>query len=365
MDTVNRLLIVIRQTMDEWLRVRWSEIHFTQEDTALFLLIVLLAISVFTLLARRLWSLKAGRTHVSLPAVLPVMRRSYASAARHGAFLVFALGIPFFAIALAAPQTGFTREEVSYPGRRVALVIDSSNSMVMSFKSATLKAQGGAAFYTAVAAAERFMRVRMSGPYRDLMALIRFGNYAYVVTPFTTDYQNILQSIELVGTPAEWGRFDDSGTTIIQSIEEGLALFKTFNFLNASGNLLLIFTDGRDDQATLNGKHLDEIMADARRSRIPVYMIRTAFNMKFGGVPQDALWKAAVEASGGRFYVAAGEDDILQAIRDIDRLSPGKINVREYTSQQPRFSGYALIAVALWLTAGLLKLGVPYFRTFP
>ena len=24
-----------------------------------------------------------------------------------------------------------------------------------------------------------------------------------------------------------------------------------------------------------------------------------------------------------------------------------------------------LIAVALWLTAGLLKLGVPYFRTFP
>jgi hypothetical protein len=59
------------------------------------------------------------------------------------------------------------------------------------------------------------------------------------------------------------------------------------------------------------------------------------------------------------------EDDILRAVREIDRLSPGRIDVREYTSQRPRFSGYALIAVALWLLAGTLKLGVPYFRTFP
>src|SRR5215510_7877365 len=334
--------------------------HFAQAGTALFLLVALVAISLLTVLARPLWSRKAGRTHVSLPALWPVMRRSYASATRHGAFLIFVLGIPFFAVALPAPQSGFTHEEISYPGRRVALVIDSSNSMVMKFDSSTLKAQGGAAFYTAVAAAEYFMKLRMNGPYHDLMALIRFGNYAYVVTPFTTDYQNILLSIGLVGTPEEWGRFDDSGTTIIQGIEEGIALFKTFDFLNASGNLLILFTDGRDDQATLNGRRLDEIMAEARKYRVPVYMIRTAFNTKFGGVKQDQLWKSAVEASGGRFYVAAEEKDILDAVRDIDRLSPGKINVREYTSQEPRFSGYALIAVALWLMAGLLKVGVPY-----
>ncbi len=365
MDTLNRLLIITRRTMAEWFRVRWSDLNFAQGDTAFSLLIVLLALSLFTVLARRLWLRKAGRTHVSVPAVLPVMQRSSASAIRYGAFLVFVLGIPFFAIALAAPQTGFTHEEVSYPGRRVALIIDSSNSMVMRFPTATLHTEGAPAFYTAIAAAEYFMKMRMDGPYRDLMALIRFGNYADVVTPFTTDYQNILLNIGLVGTPAEWGRFDDTGTTIIQGIEEGLALFKTFEFLNASGNLMILFTDGRDDQATLHGQQLNEIMAGARKSKIPVYMIRTAFNTKFGGVAQDGLWKSAVEASGGRFYPAAEEKDILQAVRDIDRLSPGQVNVREYTSQQPRFSGYALIAVALWTMAGLLKLGLPYFRTFP
>jgi hypothetical protein len=365
LDTLSRVLIVIQETVAEWLRVRWSDLHFPQKDTAIFLLIVLFAVSLLTVLARGLSPRKPGRTHVSLPALLPVMRRSYAAAARHIAFLVFVLGIPFFALALAAPQTAFTREEVSYPGRRVAILIDSSNSMILGFTTDKLHTQGKAAFYTAVAAAEDFMKVRMNGPYHDLMALIQFGNYAYVVTPFTNDYQNILLSIGLVGNPKEWGRFDDAGTTIIQGMEEGLALFKTFDFLNATGNLLLIFTDGRDDQATLNGKRLSDLMADARKFKIPVFMIRTAYNTKFGGVAQDALWKSAVEASGGRFYAAAAEDDILAAIKDIDRLSPGKINVREYTSQQPRFSGYALIAVAFWLTAGLLKLGVPYFRTFP
>ena len=136
MERLNRLLIVIRETMDEWLRVRWNDLHFAEKETAVFLLVILLAISVFMVVARRLRTRKPGRTHVSLPAVLPVMRRSYASAIRHGALIVFALGIPFFAVALAAPQTGFTREEVSYPGRRVALVIDSSNSMVMKFDQA-------------------------------------------------------------------------------------------------------------------------------------------------------------------------------------------------------------------------------------
>ena len=46
-------------------------------------------------------------------------------------------------------------------------------------------------------------------------------------------------------------------------------------------------------------------------------------------------------------------------------LSAGRIDVREYTSQRPQFSGYVLLAIGLWLTAVLLKFGFPQFRTFP
>jgi len=162
-----------------------------------------------------------------------------------------------------------------------------------------------------------------------------------------------------------WARFGDGGTTILEGIAEAAKLFKVFNFANASGNLMIVFSDGIDAQLQLKGQTIDRVVATARQSAIPVYMIRTAFNRKFGDVREDKLWKPAIERTGGRFYPASDESTILRAVEDIDRLSAGRIDVREYTAYQPRFAGYALVAVALWLAAMTLKLGFRTFRTFP
>ena len=220
-------------------------------------------------------------------------------------------------IALADPHTGFTREEVSYPGRRIALLVDASTSMVMQFKTQTMKTQGEATFFTAVAGAEQFIRRRMNGPYRDLVALIQFGNQAYVVTPFTTDYENILLSIRLVSDPREWGRFSDWGTTIIEGIDQATKLFKTFSFVNASGNLMVVFTDGRDSDLQPKGRPLENLIAEARTWKIPVHMIRTAYNRREGEVVQDKIWRPTVERTGGRFYAAYDEESMIaRAARD-------------------------------------------------
>src|SRR5687768_10535600 len=287
-------LIALRATLDEWLRTRWSDLQFTDARTALLVFVVLLAIAALVLLARSARGRRAGRTHVALPALLPLMRRSPLAAVRYLPLLLFVSGVPFFAIALANPHTGFTREEVSYPGRRIALLVDASTSMVMQFRTESLKTQGEATFFTAVAAAEQFVKRRMDGPYRDLVALIQFGNQAYVVTPFTTDYENILLSIRLISDPREWGRFTDWGTTIVEGIYQGTQLFKSFDFLSASGNLMIVFTDGRDSELNRQGVPLDNLVADARVSKIPVYMIRTAYDRRQGEVPQDVTWKATV-----------------------------------------------------------------------
>ena len=301
----------------------------------------------------------------TLPAIVPGMRRSPAAALRHLPLVLFVAGVPFFAIALADPHTGFTQEDVSYPGRRIALLVDASTSMVLKFDSTTLNKQGDSTFFTAVAAAEQFMRRRMDGPYRDLVALIQFGNEAYVVTPFTTDYENVMLSIRLISDPKEWGRFNDWGTTIVQGIDQGIQLFKAFEFVNASGNLMIMFTDGRDSELNRQGRPLEGVIAEARRYRIPVYMIRTAFKQSFGRVDEDTIWKSVVERTGGRFYAASDEASIVAALREIDRLSPGTIDVRQYSVQRPRYAGFALGAVGFWLLAALLKLTVPAFRTFP
>jgi hypothetical protein len=72
-----------------------------------------------------------------------------------------------------------------------------------------------------------------------------------------------------------------------------------------------------------------------------------------------------VERTGGRFYAAYDDESLARALVDIDRLSPGRIETREYSVQRPRFAFYALAAVALWLLAAMLKLSIPVFRTFP
>jgi hypothetical protein len=261
--------------------------------------------------------------------------------------LLFVAGLPFFGIGLADPHTGFTREDVSHPGRRIALLVDASTSMVMQFKTQTLKTQGEATFFTEVAGSEQFITRRMNGPYRDLVALIQFGNFAYVVTPFTNDYENVLLSTRLVGDPAEWGRFPDWGTTIIEGIDQATQLFRTFNFTNASGNLMIVFTDGRDSELNRAEKPLDKLENEARTLKIPVHMIRTAYNPRLGEVPQDKIWKATVERTGGRFYAAYDDESLSAALSEIDRLSPGRIDVREYSVQRPRFGAFALAAMAL------------------
>jgi Mg-chelatase subunit ChlD len=361
---MNDLFLTVRTTMDEWWRIRWADLQFTEVQAALLVFVVLLALALLVLLARSIGG-RNPRRLVTLPAIVPGMRWSPFAAVRHVPLGLALAGIPLFAIALADPRTGFSQEDVSYPGRRIALLVDASTSMVLKFDSTGLNKQGESTFYTAVAAAEQFMQRRMSGPYRDLIALIQFGNEAYVVTPFTTDYENVRLSIRLISDPKEWGRFNDWGTTIVQGIDQGVQLFKAFDFVNASGNLMIMFTDGRDAELNRQGRPLDALIAEARRYRIPVYMIRTAYKERYGRVAQDEIWKNVVERTGGRFYAAFDEASIVSALREIDRLSPGTIEVRQYSVQRPRYAGYALAAVALWLLAALLKLTVPVFRTFP
>lgn len=354
----------IQTTLTDW-RAHWDNLRFEELSIAVLVVVILLAAAGLVLLTRALRSPRHGATRLTLPAILPVIRRSPLSKVRHAPFVMFALGVPLFAVALADPRVTLVQEEVSRSGRRIAILIDGSGSMVLPFESPTLKPVMERSFYTAVAAAERFVRLRMAGGHTDVMSLIQFGNEAYVVTPFTTDYENVLLSTRLIGEPRAWNRFNVFGTTIIQGIDQGLELFKTFGMFNATGNLIVLFTDGNDGETMFRGRTLEQMMTDARAHQIPIYMVRMGFGKRLGDVAWDGLWKAAVEHSGGRFYAAADENSILRAIGDIDRVATGRIGVRRYSSAIPGFAGYTLGAVVLWLGAAVLKLGVPFFRTFP
>jgi hypothetical protein len=146
-------------------------------------------------------------------------------------------------------------------------------------------------------------------------------------------------------------------------------LFKAFNFLDAAGNVLIVFSDGDDVKTEgnrLGNQTVDQILAGAAKNKIAVFFVRTVFKAQIGKAVGDKVWQPVVEKTGGKFFAAYDEASVESAIDEIDRTTAtGKVVVQQYSAQQPRFAGFALIAAALWSAALLLKFTVPYFNKFP
>jgi hypothetical protein len=359
--------LFVRNTIDDWQSIRIADLHFWHRSDARLILIALIAATVLLLVVRSMMARKPGRQNLVVPALLVSVRSAVPSAVRHLPVLLFLCGLTFFGVALADPYTSLISSEVSYPGRRISIMIDASTSMRTPFKAEHLnrRAATDATFFTSVAAAERFVQMRVKGKYRDLLALVEFGNEAYVVTPFTNDYDNILLSISLIGDPVEYSLFPDQGTIIAQAIDQSVGLFRAFDFLDASGNLMVLFTDGEDTRAVINGRTLDDIVRTTIDAKVPVYMVRTNYSRARGRVIPDELWIPAIEKTGGRFYAADSEETLLAAIREIDAVATGTIQTRQYSSQRPRFGVFAFLAVACWLGSAGLRLSVPVFQKLP
>ena len=365
METLSAVVERMAATLAELDNLTLSNLPLPRRDQSVIIFGIVALLALAALLTQTLLRRRAGRTHLVLPALLSstLTKRSQLAPLRHGAFVLFVAGVPFFAIALSDPHTSLVEERATFPGHRIAILIDASLSMDSSF--ATNQLGWGNTFLANVAAAEYFVRRRMEGNHRDLVSLVQFGGEAYIVTPFTNDYENILLSIGLIGTPEEYDRFPDHGTLIMRAITRGVQLFRTFDFLRTQGNLMVVFSDGQDTHAVYEGQSLDEILQEAADNSIPVYFIRTAYDQRLGDVLPDVTWKLAVEKTGGRFYPAADEAAILQAVHEIDELSAGQIEFTQYVAHQPRFAPFALVAVAFWCVALLMGLGLKPFRRFP
>jgi hypothetical protein len=193
-----------------------GSLFFSAEETARLGAIGLIGLAAGVLLVRMLTRRTTGRGRLALPSLIEWARPSRVTFLRHGALVCALAGIPFFALALADPKTALMQEQASYPGRRISLMIDASSSMLSSLPSTRLAkgAPNDAAFFTTVGAARYFVELRMKGKYRDLLALVEFGDQAYVITPFTTDYENLLLSLKMISDVNEWQRFPDQGTII-------------------------------------------------------------------------------------------------------------------------------------------------------
>ena len=358
---------LVMATWAEWGDLRLERLIFSESGTARQVVMALVGLAAVFMVIRSFGGRNPGHKRLALPAIVTSSGWSRASLSRHGALILALAGLPFFILALADPRTSLTRSETTYPGRRISLLIDASSSMLSALPSSTLAkgAPNNAAFFTTVGAARYFIERRMAGKYRDLMALIEFGDDAYVITPFTTDYENILLSTALIGDWNEFMAFPDQGTVVARAVEQSVGLFQAFDFLDAAGNLMVIFTDGADADVLENGKTVDDVLAEAQKAKIPVYLIKIGGNIESKRSVADELWIGAVKKTGGQFFSGGDEATIIRSIQAIDRLSAGTIEMKQYSTERPRFAPFALAAVALWCAALILRFTIPTFQTFP
>jgi hypothetical protein len=96
-----------------------------------------------------------------------------------------------------------------------------------------------------------------------------------------------------------------------------------------------------------------------------VFFIRTGVPPRGAQGISDEAWAAAVARTGGKFYNAIDESAIVRAVNEIDRAAAGRVDMRRYSTEQPRFAGFALVAVGLWSIALAMRLTTPWFQTFP
>jgi len=148
--------------VSEWSAIDVANLQYWRRDVAELALIGLVAIAVLMLLVRAAIARTPGRHHIVVPAMLRQWPESRLAWIRHVPLTLFVAGLPLAVLAVADPYSSLVAENVTYPGRRISLMIDASDSMQTSFKAATLNTRNEVqpAFFTTVAAAQRFVELR-------------------------------------------------------------------------------------------------------------------------------------------------------------------------------------------------------------
>mgnify|MGYP003694785511 CR=1 FL=1 len=180
----------------------------------------------------------------------------------------------------------------------------------------------------------------MAGKYHDLIGLIEFGDEAYVVTPFTTDYENILLSTDADRRLDRVHEVPRSGHDASRwRSSRATGLFKAFDFLDAAGNLMLLFTDGQDTQVTIHGKNVNEIVAGAVQSEDPgvhdPHQLQQGARRACCPTTSGSRRSNRPAASSTRHRTRGA---IIIAIHDIDRRSAGRVDIKRYGSGSSRSS---------------------------
>jgi Ca-activated chloride channel family protein len=237
-------------------------------------------------------------------------------------------------VALARPERVGEPIEITKAARDVVLAIDISGSMdendFTAADGSTLQRLEGVKRVVG-----RFIEEREG----DRVALIVFGEKAYVQSPFTEDLRTVRELLE----QTEVGM---AGPHTVIGDAIGLAI-RSFEASEIEERLLIVLSDGADTGSRMSPVNAAEIAAS---NGVEIFTIGVGDPKGQGAQKVDvaALEDIAARARG-RFFFADDEAGLASVYARIDEMSPRKIETISFRPRQP----LAVVPLAVAALMGL------------
>ena len=272
---------------------------------------------------------------------------------RHAPLVAAALALTLGAVALARPQHGTLREDVTTQGVDIVVALDVSGSM------AAEDFQPRNRLTVAKDTVAEFFGRRKS----DRVGLVVFAGRSLTKSPPTTDTAVLLRQLEDVRL-----EMLPDGTAIGSGLATSLTRLRRSQ---AKSRVVVLVTDGANNAGEIDPATAAD-MAKAMEVRVYTILVgrggRVPMPVKVqdpftGAVDQrtvmtevqidEGLLKRIAERTGGEFFRATDPESLRQIFDRIDKLEKSEIKLAAYRRYRELFPNVLAAAAALVAAAGL------------
>lgn len=257
--------------------------------------------------------------------------------------------LTLFILALATPRLSLKQEKINAEGIDIVLVMDVSSSMLATdFTPNRLEASKEVA--------KSFVDHRSY----DRIGLVVFSGEAFTFSPVTTDQDLLKDLIDQI----QVGILKD-GTAIGNGLAGAVNRLKDSK---SKSKVIILLTDGVNNTGYID----PEVAMDlAKEYGIKVYTIgvgsmgianspigRQFGKLVFGKVKveiDEALLSEIAKTTGGKYFRAKNEDELVDIYNYIDKLEKTKIEVRVFKRYSEEFRFFLIPGLLLLLLIFLLK----------
>lgn len=257
------------------------------------------------------------------------------------------LGLICLILALARPQWGDKKINITTEGVNIILALDLSESM----RALDLKIDDE--IVTRLAAVKSVVREFIMKREGDRIGMVVFGSNAYTQLPLTRDYNTISFILDKLEIGAAGPR-----TAIGDAI--GISL-KRLEDIKSKSNIIILLTDGKSNSGELSWQDATKIAADRKvkiyticvgtKGKAP-FLVNGLFGQRYVyqnvDVDLDALKKIADQTSGS-FFQAGDTKDLAKIYDMINNLEKTKVDVKKWVEYKDWYSSLLVTGLAFIL----------------